>query len=396
MRVATVTHSKLRKLVFVFLMGLINTSVNAQYNLRVVVNNVSTKYAGDSVFIAGNFNDWNPGNPSYKLKQTGGQLYIDLPNLPFGNYEFKLTRGAWNKVASSKTGSDIANIKILLSSDTIISYNIEAWKDDFNYAEKKHTASSNVSVLDTAFFMPHLNRYRRIIIYLPEGYRNSTKRYPVLYMHDGQNLFDEYTAGFGEWGIDECLDSLIKKGKKGCIVVGIDNGPGRLTEYNPYAFDQFGKGEGDAYINFIVESLKPYVDRQFRTMPGKENTIIAGSSMGGLISYYALLKHPGVFGKAGVFSPAFWTADSIRALTDSVGKSVSGLVFFYMGGLEGEKYVSDMLTISERLGKVSSSYIYTAIDAEGEHNEQAWKKWFADFYEWISADGYNYIIKTVN
>ena len=383
-------------LVILLFTGLSNKPVIAQNNIRLVVSNSNIKHAGDSVFVAGNFNDWNPGNPSYKLQENYGQLYVDLPNMPSGNYEFKFTRGAWNKVASNKNGSDVGNNKIALSSDTIISYTIEAWKDDFGPAEKTHTASSNVSIVDTAFFMPQLNRHRRIVIYLPENYKKSAKRYPVIYMQDGQNLFDNYTAGFGEWGIDECLDSLIKKGKKGCIVVGIDNGPKRLNEYNPYTFEQFGNGEGDAYVNFIVETLKPYIDKKFRTMPNKENTIIAGSSMGGLISYYAMLKHPMVFGKAGVFSPAFWTADGIKNLTDSLGNKINGLLFFYMGALEGEKYLADMLNIGDRLAKVSSSYIYTTIDSEGEHNEQAWRKWFAEFYEWISADGYNYVIKVSN
>jgi len=383
-------------LVILLFTGLSNKPVIAQNNIRLVVSNSNIKHAGDSVFVAGNFNDWNPGNPSYKLQENNGQLYVDLPNMPSGNYEFKFTRGAWNKVASNKNGSDVGNNKIALSSDTIISYTIEAWKDDFGPAEKTHTASSNVSIVDTAFFMPQLNRHRRIVIYLPENYKKSAKRYPVIYMHDGQNLFDNYTAGFGEWGIDECLDSLIKKGKKGCIVVGIDNGPKRLNEYNPYTFEQFGNGEGDAYVNFIVETLKPYIDKKFRTMPNKENTIIAGSSIGGLISYYAMLKHPMVFGKAGVFSPAFWTADGIKNLTDSLGNKINGLLFFYMGALEGEKYLADMLNIGDRLAKVSSSYIYTTIDSEGEHNEQAWRKWFAEFYEWISADGYNYVIKVSN
>jgi predicted alpha/beta superfamily hydrolase len=387
---------KLAVLILVIFFVSMKAAVTAQNNLRLVISNSGKNHIGDSVFVAGNFNDWNPGNPTYQLKSKKDQLYIDIPNLPSGKYEFKFTRGAWNKVAVTKSGADISNYTILLSSDTLLNYTIQGWKDDFSVAAKDHTASPNVSILDTAFYMPQLNRHRRIAIYLPEGYFKSAKRYPVLYMHDGQNLFDDFTAGFGEWGIDESLDSLIKKGKKGCIVVGIDNGPKRLNEYNPYAFEQFGKGEGDAYVNFIVETLKPYIDRQFRTMPNKENTIIAGSSMGGLISYYAMLKHPGVFGKAGVFSPAFWTADEIKQLTDSVGKSVKGLLFFYMGGMEGEKYLADMINISERLAKVSTTYIYTAIDAEGEHNEMAWKKWFADFYEWISADGYNYIIKVVN
>lgn len=368
-------------------------TLKAQYQLRLVVKNNSNQHREEPVFLAGNFNNWNPGNHAFKMQQAAEDLTIHLPNLSPGIYEFKFTRGNWNKVACSKSGYDLANNVINLTSDTVLYYFIEAWKDDFTKVEKKHTASANVSIIDTAFYIPQLNRHRSISIYLPEGYKKSNKHYPVLYMHDGQNLFDEYTSGFGEWGVDECLDSLIKKGARPSIVVGIDNGPKRMNEYNPFSFEKFGEGEGDAYVNFLVKTLKPFIDKNYRTLPSRENTIIAGSSMGGLISYYALLKYPEVYGKAGVFSPAFWTAPRIDNITDSMAKKMNGLVFFYMGGLEGNKYLEDMMKISDKLGSSSSAFIYTAIDSMGMHNERAWHKWFADFYQWITADGFNYIIK---
>ena len=112
-------------------------------------------------------------------------------------------------------------------------------------------------------------------------------------MHDGQNLFDNATSYSGEWGIDEYLDSIFTLGKKEVIVVGIDNGLSkRMNEYNPYSFRQYGKGEGDEYVDFLVKNLKPFIDKHYRTLPGKKNTYIAGSSMGGLISLYAVLKYP--------------------------------------------------------------------------------------------------------
>ena len=115
--------------------------------------------------------------------------------------------------------------------------------------------------------------------------------------------------------------------------------------------------------------------------------------MGGLISYYAALKYPDVFGKAGVFSPAFWTAPQIKSLTDSVAKKINAKFFFYMGENEGGTYVEDMKDVAERLGSNSNTMIYSVIDAEGNHNEKAWRKWFAEFYKWIMADGFNYVIK---
>ncbi|MEP7236464.1 MAG: alpha/beta hydrolase-fold protein [Ferruginibacter sp.] len=359
----------------------------AQFNVSFKLG----KYplTNDSIFIAGNFNGWNPHNSPYSFSKANE---INL-QLAAGSYEFKCTGGSWKKAECKANGSDIENRRFTVNGDTTIIVNIEAWKDDFPETPKQHTASKQVHIIDTAFFIPQLNRTRRIWIYLPEVYAKSKKSYPVMYMHDGQNLFDAYTAGFGEWGVDECLDSLIKAGKPACIVVGIDNGPRRLNEYNPYEFEQFGKGEGDQYLEFLVKTLKPYIDAQYRTLPSKENTIIAGSSMGGLISFYAMLQYPGVFGKAGIFSPAFWTAPYIKTVTGTLADKLAGKFFFYIGEPEGETYVKDMTDVQEILGEKSDAMIYSVTDPESRHNEQAWRKWFPEFYNWIMADGFNNIIK---
>ena len=113
--------------------------------------------------------------------------------------------------------------------------------------------------------------------------------------------------------------------------------------------------------------------------------------MGGLISYYALLKYPKVFGNAGIFSPAFWTANGIDNLTDSIGGKLDAKLFFYIGEAEGKEDVEKMNSIVEKIGKKSSAMITSVIDPEGKHNEQAWRKWFAEFYKWMMADGFNVI-----
>jgi predicted alpha/beta superfamily hydrolase len=365
----------------------------AQYRVVFKLGKYPVKHNNDTAFLSGNFNNWNPGNSAYKFLLTNENIFELILDLPAGHYEYKCTRGDWGKVECLSDGKNINNHSFQLSGDTTIEINIEAWRDDFAAVPKTHTAGKQVQVIDTAFFMPQLNRSRRIWIYLPDGYTKSKKRYPVMYMHDGQNLFDAYTAGFGEWGVDECLDSLVKAGKPSCIVVGIDNGPQRFNEYNPYEFQQYGKGEGDQYLGFLVQTLKPFIDGQYRTLPSKENTIISGSSMGGLISYYAMLQYPGVFGKAGIFSPAFWTAPYIKTVTNSLADKQNGKFFFYMGELEGGTYVTDMQEVQEILGEKSSAMIYSVIDPESSHNEQAWRKWFPEFYNWIMADGFNTVIK---
>jgi len=358
---------------------------------------VPSTHINDPIFIAGNFNEWNPDKERLVLKNN--KHVVVLKNLLPGKYEFKFTRGAWDNAESTVDGKDVSNHAVDINSDTILFYTVEGWKDDFEQIIKTHTTSFNVQVIDAAFEMPQLKRNRRIWIYFPPGYDITSKRYPVMYMQDGQNLFDELTSAYGEWGIDECLDSLVNKGKPGCIIIGIDNGgEKRMNEYNPFEFtykdstsSKTFAPEGDEYVCFIIQTLKPYIDRHYRTMPEKENTIIAGSSMGGLIAYYAALKHPDVFGKAGVFSPALWTASGIDAITDSLAAGLKGKYFFYIGGKEGQRHIDNMVRIQEKVAKKSSAMIYSFIDPVAGHNEQAWRKWFAEFYSWIMADGFNVI-----
>jgi pimeloyl-ACP methyl ester carboxylesterase len=157
---------------------------------------------------------------------------------------------------------------------------------------------------------------RNVTVWLPPDH-DAGARHPVLYMHDGQNLFDPARANFGEWGVDEHLVRLIGTGQvRAPIVVGVWNTPLRLREYVPADLIATLPGEvrdsllgmyggtplSDGYLRFLVEELKPRVDAAFRTLPGRDDTAIAGSSMGGLISLYAMMKHPGVFGAAGCLS----------------------------------------------------------------------------------------------
>jgi predicted alpha/beta superfamily hydrolase len=365
----------------------LSSNISAQFTVRIKLDAVPYKYKNNAVYMAGSFNSWSPANDNYKFSDNSLTI-----KLAAGNHEFKFTRGSWDNVECSADGSDIANRLIQINSDTLLTFSISGWKE-----ERKHTASGNVQILSEVFEMPLLHKQRHLWIYLPPGYEKSKTRYPVMYMHDGQNVFDEYYAPFGEWGVDECLDSLITQGKPGCIIVAIENGQmDRMSEYNPFEFTW--KGEKDTvtfppkaneYLNDIIETVKPFIDKRYRTLSSKENTIITGSSMGGLISYYAAIKYPDIFGKAGIFSPAFWTASGIDSLTDASGSNMKGKYFFYMGGKEGGTYIEDMKRIREKVGANSSALIYSVIDPEAEHKEKYWRKWFAEFYNWIMADGYN-------
>jgi predicted alpha/beta superfamily hydrolase len=379
---------KYKKQLFVGLLCFISSISFAQHKVTFFVKQPSLLHSMDHIFVAGNFNTWNPADSSYRLHKDPIGIYTITLSLPAGNYEYKFTRGNWEKVETDTAGNGIKNRTLQLQSDTTIHINISGWNDDFKHNEsiskKDSSASLNVKIMDSAFYIPQLKRRRRIWIYLPPDYAKSKKEYGVLYMHDGQNLFDNATSYAGEWGVDEYLDSISKKGKKEVIVVGIDNGNAkRMQEYNPWQFQNFGKGEGDKYVEFLVKTLKPFIDKHYRTLKSKQNTFIAGSSMGGLISLYAVLKYPAIFGGAGIFSPAFWTASGIDSTVVAEAKKVNSKLFFYAGGKEGDSMIPDMKRIEKEIKERSASPIKEKIDPQAQHNEAAWRKYFPDFYEWV-------------
>lgn len=356
--------------------------LNAQVKLDIHLKILSkTK---DGIYLAGDFNNWNPKAENCRFLTTDGLNYTLLLNIPSGKHEFKVTRGSWDKSEVSAKGKSIANRFINLTKDTLINIIADAWSDEFKSQQLQHTLSKNVKVLDTAFMIPQLHKKRRIWIYLPSGYQATKRKFPVLYMHDGQNLFDKATSGYGEWGVDEILDSLNKQ----VIVVGIDHGgKDRLTEYNPYD-SKYGRGEGKAYVDFLVKTLKPYVDAKFRTLKDPGHTAVAGSSMGGLISVYAIARYPGVFGNAGIFSPAFWIAPEIyndvaRLLPNPEGKRI----YFVAGALEGEGMLPDVEKMYHQLNPSSKKTgIYLKEVSDGKHSEWFWHREFRDFLAFIFRD----------
>ena len=354
-----------------------------QYKLTIRINSLPPNPVTDVVYVAGNFNNWNPKDELCKFKKDSvGKFIISFPNVPANDYEYKFTRGGWETVETTSDGKNIANRVLKLMSDTILNIDIGGWSEG-KPKVIAHTMNSNVQILDTAFHIPQLNRDRRVWIYLPKNYSTSKASYPVLYMHDGQNLFDNATSFAGEWGVDDAIDSA----KKQCIVVGIDNGgPVRMNEYNPYDHEKFGAGQGALYVDFLAKTLKPYIDKHYRTKKDAANTIIAGSSMGGLISMYAVMKYPKVFGKAGVFSPAFWAAPALKTDLDKMVKSSTHKnvrIYFYAGEQEGNQMVVDMLYIFEAMRKKTAAKMKVKINAEGRHNEPTWRNEFPAFYNWI-------------
>jgi predicted alpha/beta superfamily hydrolase len=252
--------------------------------------------------------------------------------------------------------------------------------------------------MDDDFNMPQLGRTRRIWLYLPPDYTTTEKAYPVLYMHDGQNLFDDSTSFAGEWQVDETLNSLCQQGYQVPIVVGIDNGGDlRIAEYTPWAHPLYGGGDGDLYMEFIVETLKPFIDLNYRTLAGREYTGIMGSSLGGLISHYGGLKYQDVFSKAGIFSPSFWYSDSVWSFTRETGRQDAMRIYLMCGGSEGQGTINDMMDMQDSLLQVGfmEDEISLTVIPGGQHNENLWKQDFGEAYLWLYASFANDIFEPV-
>lgn len=248
-----------------------------------------------------------------------------------------------------------------------------------------------------AKFYSHYVDPRNVDVWLPPGYASHTaQRYPVLYMHDGQNLFDPTTSSFGvDWGVDETMTLLIKEGKiREAIIVGIWNTPKRVAEYMPQKaasrsrVDSLAGATGpatgviisDNYLKFIVHELKPFIDSTFRTLPGRDDTFIMGSSRGGLISAYAISEYPNVFGGAGCVS-THWPADDgsvIEYLKKHLPDAGTHKFYFDYGTatLDSlyEPYQKRMDAVMKGAGYIQGKDWITKKFAGEEHSERAWRK----------------------
>ena len=254
-----------------------------------------------------------------------------------------------------------------------------------NTKEKQSTKAANVSILKKEFIIDGLNDIsHKIWLYLPPNYDSSAENYPVIYMHDAQNLFDDATSFVGEWAVDETLNGLYKKTGKSFIVVGVENGgEKRIEEYTPWKHKKYGGGKGDIYINFLANELKPFIDKNYRTKSEANQTAIIGSSLGGLISFYGGLKHPAVFGKIGALSTSFWFSDKINEFAKENGKQTKTKLFLLVGEKEGDAMVPDTQNMEKLLLETGfpKENIKTKIVAEGKHTESFWR---AEFLEVIT------------
>jgi predicted alpha/beta superfamily hydrolase len=236
---------------------------------------------------------------------------------------------------------------------------------------------------------PQLESRRDIDLFLPPSYSRTRRRYPVIYMQDGQNLADPERAFAGTWRLPDALSQLARRGIE-AIVVGIPNsGPGRIREYSPFADVRHGGGAGDAYLAFVERTVKPLVDRRVRTRPERAATGIFGSSMGGLLSLYAYFRAPETFGLAGAMSPSLWFGGhALPAYIASAG-APPGRLYIDAGTAEGTDTLGDARELARVLdgkGYVrDESFRFTVVEG-GRHEEAHWAGRLVPALEFLLRD----------
>lgn len=218
-----------------------------------------------------------------------------------------------------------------------------------------------------------------MVVYLPGSYEEDVRRYPVVYLQDGQNLFDHTTSFVGSWGLAEELVQAARLGADAIIVGVYHASQHRIAEYSPFVDERVGGGDASAYVTWMADVLRPIINDRYRTLPAREHTGVGGSSMGGLLSMYAIFARDDVFGFAAVMSPSFWFAQG--AIFDWVRSRsfVDARIYLDIGAREGERTLANARRMRDLLvgkGYLPGERLRWVEDAAGVHHESAWGRRF--------------------
>lgn len=357
--------------------------------------------AAAKLFAAGNLPElggWKPDG--LELSRSDDGTYSAHFNAsPGSKIEFKITQGAWTSVERDTFGRDIANRTLTVEQQPDgKSQRIEVTVHAWSAVLPRRSTVTGLLKLHHEFSSQHLTRSRTLSVWLPPGYETTSDRYPVLYLHDGQNLFDAATAAFGvEWQADETATRLIAERRiPAIIIVGIGNTPDRLDEYSPTRDERLKRGgRGSLYARFLVEEVKPFIDRTYRTRPDRESTAIGGSSLGGLISMQVCELFPETFFACAAISPALgWDQEFVvKGIQKNPAWIHTTRLWIDMGTREGgnspkssvdrTKQFANALEQAGRKENIDFRYLEVP---DGQHNETAWAARFDRVLEFLFAD----------
>lgn len=337
------------------------------------------------IYLTGNFNNWQVDDPKYKLKKTDHDRYeytfknpSKLPDI----LEYKYTLGDWNHEELDDHGRSRTNRIVKKSSLPIEDY-VPRWRNQHQTFRQEFLPI--IQPIEGTFNMPVKIQTRRITALLPWDYHSSKKRYPVLYLQDGQNLFDEY-APYGNWALDKCLALLAEKGHHEVIIIAIDHASEkRILEFTPTEKTLLGEGLGRQYSHFLATELKPYIDQKLRTLPYREFTGIGGSSLGALVTLYAAMTHPEVFSRLMIFSPSFWVQPTLISELLNMDPPFCGRIYLYAGGKEGSGVLKYQHQLHTGILQSSNPFIKSklSINPQGHHSESEWGREFPKALKWL-------------
>ena len=339
-----------------------------------------------NVYISGNFNKWRTQDKAFLMEKIGDGLYHFKFENDFEYPEpmlYKFTKGDWSDVEIDKYGNRTEN-RVCNQNSGVKKEHVDKWRK--NWLPFKQNFLPQVKLISDEFEIPQLNKTRKIWALLPHDYDNSDEHYPVLYLQDAQNLFNE-KAQYGNWEIDKKLAVMSEYNIGKIIIIAIEHADkDRIKEYN-VGKTVLGLGQGKQYIRFVTDTLKPFVDANFRTKTQREFTGIGGSSMGGLVSIFSGLMYPEVYGKLMIFSPSLWVVPKLN-IPDDIDESYQDTkIYLYAGGDESATMIEHVKRFKKNMVKsefVSDKMkINLSINMEGKHNESYWSDEFPKAIEWL-------------
>lgn len=342
------------------------------------------------VYLTGNFNRWDPRDAAYQMNPAGTNRYeleVDNEVLP-ERIEYKFTRGGWENVEIDRFGNITPNRKIQKKRQKAEDH-VERWR--INWGPFKKEFFPIVEIISEDFYIPQLNRTRKIWALLPYNYHQTDKTYPVMYLHDAQNLFNEGSA-YGNWEIDKKMSILAEYGRGDVIIIAIENGSeDRIREYMLDNDSITKNAEGKKFIRFLADTLKPYVDQHYRTQSERGATGIGGSSLGGLISIYSGFLYPEVYSKLLIFSPSLWVNPENNFPQMNFKNPYNIKVYMYGGEQEGSEMAERIELFEQTMEGWENSHslqfdFKTSINPEGKHQEFYWSQEFPRAMEWLYYD----------
>jgi predicted alpha/beta superfamily hydrolase len=359
----------------------------AQHTVTVRLQVPSPTAPDEAYYLTAEHQQWKPADSAYRFARVADHWELRFPYRGEFFLQYRITRGSESAMESTAEGFLVRPRLAQVTRDTVLDVTVAGWADRIT---RPTTASPNVALVDAAFRFPSLGRAHRIWAYLPTGYGTSTRRYPVVYLLDGESLFDRATTDDGEeWQVDETLDAAPTP-TRDVIVIGIEGGARRVQEYLPYRVASgMPASEGRAFVHDLVTVLMPAMQARFRIAPGRAATAIGGSSMGALIALFAALEHPTRFGGVAFLSRPQWPGlplDSLEQAIATKGGAMRAKVLTYAGGRElGPEYVASTGRLAAMLARHRGVDVRVRTNPAGEHRARDWRQPFAEFAAWWLA-----------